>query len=53
MHEKPEDKACKRIDQLLTGAGWVIQDTDQANVAACRGVAIREFPLNSGYGFAD
>jgi len=53
MPEKPEDKARKTIDQLLTVAGWTIQDTDEANVAASRGVAIREFPLKSGYGFAD
>jgi type I restriction enzyme R subunit len=53
MPEKPEDKARENIDQLLNAAGWVIQDTEEANVAACRGVAIREFPLNSGYGFAD
>ncbi|WP_293470376.1 DEAD/DEAH box helicase family protein, partial [Polaromonas sp.] len=26
---------------------------DQANIHAARGVALREFPLNSGYGFAD
>ena len=53
MPEKPEDKARKTIDQLLNAAGWVIQDTNQTNVAACRGVAIREFPLKWGYGFAD
>jgi hypothetical protein len=49
MAEKPEDKARKTIDQLLAGAGWTIQDSDEANVAASRGVAIREFPLKSGY----
>ena len=53
MAEKPEDKARKTIDQLLTTAGWTIQDTNEVNVSACRGVAIREFPLKSGYGFAD
>src|SRR2546428_1145522 len=53
MPETPEDKARKTIDQLLTDAVWTLQDTDQANVGASRGVAIREFPLKSGYGFAD
>ncbi len=53
MSEKPEDKARKTIDQLLNAAGWAIQDTSEANVSASRGVAIREFPLKSGYGFAD
>jgi type I restriction enzyme R subunit len=52
MPEKPEDKTRNNIHQLLIAAGWVIQDTNEANVAACRGVAIREFPLNSGHGFA-
>jgi type I restriction enzyme, R subunit len=53
MSQKREDKARKTIDQLLTAAAWTIQDTNEANVAASRGVAIREFPLKPGYGFAD
>jgi hypothetical protein len=53
MPDKPEDKARKTIDDLLSKAGWTIQDRDLANLSAARGVAIREFPLKSGYGFAD
>jgi type I restriction enzyme R subunit len=53
MPDKPEDKARKTIDDLLQKAGWIIQDRDGLNVSAARGVAIREFPLKSGYGFAD
>ena len=49
----PEAKARISIDALLAAAGWHVCDMGQANIHAARGVAIREFPLNSGYGFAD
>ena len=49
----PEAKARVSIDALLAAAGWHVCDRGQANIHAARGVAIREFPLNSGYGFAD
>ncbi len=48
----PEQDARGGIDQLLVHVGWHVCDTDQANITACRGVAIREFPL-PGHGFAD
>ena len=53
MPETPEDKARKTIDHLLDEARWLVQDRDQANVSAGRGVAIRSFPLRPGHGFAD
>lgn len=34
-------------------AGWHVCDMNDANIHAARGVAIREFPLNAGFGFAD
>jgi len=49
----PEAKARISIDLLLQQAGWHVCDLSQANIHAARGVAIREFPLNSGHGFAD
>jgi type I restriction enzyme R subunit len=49
----PELQAREQIDVLLSVAGWLVQDADQANIHAGRGVAIREFPLKSGHGFAD
>jgi len=49
----PEQKARVSIDALLTAAGWHVCDMAHANIHAARGVAIREFPLNPGYGFAD
>jgi len=50
---QPEQQAREDIDRLLTAAGWLIFDIAQANIHAARGVALREFPLNPGHGFAD
>ena len=49
----PEDRAREHIDQALAKAGWVVQDTKAANLGAGRGVALRNFPLAGGHGFAD
>ena len=49
----PEAKARINIDRLLEQAGWAVQDMAALNVHASRGVAVREFPLRSGHGFAD
>jgi type I restriction enzyme, R subunit len=51
--ENPEGKARKAIDDMLQQAGWKIQDVARVNLGAAQGVAIREFPLKPGYGFAD
>jgi len=44
----PEDKAREKIDQLLTEAGWIIQDREKLNFGAGLGIAIREYPLTTG-----
>src|SRR5271166_3072144 len=49
----PEDRARQNIDQLLTAAGWIIQNRDEANITAGRGVAVREFTMKRGHGEAD
>ena len=49
----PEQQARAEIDRLLQAAGWAVQSIDAVNLHAARGVAIREFPLNPGHGFAD
>ncbi|BCX82687.1 hypothetical protein MIT9_P2273 [Methylomarinovum caldicuralii] len=49
----PERRAREAIDRLLCQSGWQVVDAANANIHACRGVAIREFPLKSGHGFAD
>jgi type I restriction enzyme R subunit len=48
-----EQDARGRIDHLLGLADWVVCDPEAANIHASRGVAIREFPLKAGHGFAD
>ncbi len=44
----PEAKARQQIDERLTRAGWVIQDMKQLNLGASLGVAVREFPTDTG-----
>ncbi len=45
----PEELARKTIDALLMAAGWILQDRDAFDRHAALGVAVREFPLTSGY----
>lgn len=49
----PEERARQTIDQLLTAAGWAVQDFKIADIHAVCGVAIREFVLEGGRGFVD
>ncbi|MEY4756892.1 MAG: hypothetical protein RJA34_1790 [Pseudomonadota bacterium] len=53
----PEQKARVSIDALLVAAGWHVCNVSNADIHAgpdaVKGVAIREFPLNNGFGFAD
>jgi type I restriction enzyme R subunit len=44
----PESKARQQIDQKLEQAGWVIQDMNQLNLSAGIGIAVREFPTDTG-----
>ena len=44
----PEALARKKIDQQLTACGWIIQDRKAMNLHAGRGIAVREFPLDTG-----
>jgi len=48
-----ESDARQDIDRLLSLAGWAVVDVSKADIHATRGVAIREFPLQAGQGFAD
>ena len=43
-----EQRAREQIDSQLEAAGWAVQDHDRMNLAASKGVAVREFPLKSG-----
>ena len=49
----PEARARLGIDRMLERAGWVVQSGKQANLAAARGVAVREFVLKAPHGRAD
>src|SRR5260221_4752257 len=49
MAGSPEHRARQIIDDLLIAAGWQLQDRASVNLAAARGVAIREFPLRTGF----
>lgn len=44
----PEAKARQQIDLKLQQAGWVIQDMKQLNLGAGFGVAVREYPTDTG-----
>ena len=50
---KPEEIAREQIDAQLASSGWVVQDVADLNLSAASGVAVREFPMARGYGFAD
>ena len=49
----PEAKARVDIDKLLGQAGWHVCSMGDVDLHAAQGVAIREFPLDPGFGFAD
>lgn len=44
----PEAKARQLIDQKLEQAGWVVQDVKQLNLGAGVGIAVREYPTDTG-----
>ena len=44
----PEAKARQTIDERLVAAGWSVQDMKAINLGASLGVAVREFPTDSG-----
>jgi type I restriction enzyme R subunit len=49
----PEARARIEIDRMLAAAGWAVQDYRHVNLAASRGVAVREFPMRPPHGRAD
>ncbi len=48
MAPQPEQRARQRIDDLLTDAGWAVQDRAALDLGASRGVAVREVSLAAG-----
>ena len=53
MPETPEQKARREIDAKLVASGWIVQDRDDMDLTAGRGIAVREFVMKSGFGSAD
>jgi type I restriction enzyme R subunit len=49
----PEQEARVEIDAMLKASGWAIQNKDQIALGASRGVAVREFQMAPGHGYAD
>lgn len=45
----PEELARENIDAQLAACGWAVQDRAKMNLYAGRGVAVREFPLQTGF----
>ena len=50
---QPEDQARQNIDRILSQAGWSVCDSGEVYISAFRGLAIRNFTLKQGHGFAD
>lgn len=53
MARTPEQRARRQIDEAFAEVGWIVQDRDEMNLAAGPGVAVREFKMAPGHGFAD
>jgi hypothetical protein len=48
MLEIPERKVRREINTDLTTAGWLVQNRDDLDLTAGRGVVVREFPMKDG-----
>ena len=44
----PEQQARQNIDKQLLQAGWIVQDLKDFNPSASLGIAVREYPTESG-----
>lgn len=53
MTPTPEHEARQRIDAAFLAVGWLVQDRADMNLSAGPGVAVREFKMAPGHGFAD
>jgi type I restriction enzyme, R subunit len=45
---RPEERARRQIDDMLTAVGWIVQDYRELNQGVGRGIAVREFSLRTG-----
>jgi type I restriction enzyme, R subunit len=53
MSKTPEQRARREIDANLNAAGWTVQDRQDLDLTAGRDIAVLEFAMNPGFGFAD
>ena len=47
-NQNPEQIARDQIDSMLILAGWVVQSENKVNLAANKGVAVREYQTDAG-----
>lgn len=47
-NQNPEQIARDLIDKMLENAGWLVQNKSTMNISAGRGVAVREWPTDTG-----
>jgi len=52
-HLTSEARARVEIDRMLGAGGWAVQDASAVDLAAARGVAVREFVMRAPHGRAD
>jgi type I restriction enzyme R subunit len=48
LNQQPEQRARDRIDDQLRASGWEVQGLAGLNPSAARGVAVREYPTDTG-----
>ena len=48
VNQTPEEVARDRIDDRLRAAGWHVQDRDAIDFSAGAGIAVREYPTDTG-----
>ena len=48
VNQNPEQVARDQIDAMLILAGWVVQSKNKVNLAANKGVAVREYQTDAG-----
>jgi type I restriction enzyme R subunit len=48
VNQNPEQVARDQIDEMLILAGWVVQSKDKINLAANKGVTVREYQTDAG-----
>jgi len=48
MNQNPEQNARDNIDRMLNAAGWTVQELGKLNPSAGLGVAVKEYPTDTG-----